>query len=230
MSVQRCRNDKKSEICVVDGGVGRKRGKVTKVSKVLFPWEIPWTIHKFDSHGLSLSSHFTQNQRYQEVGNFCSPPPTSISLHMYPSTYPPICLSIYTHLFVYPYIYLPTYLSLSMYIHTGCLVGLGTFPEGLVGLGTLFTTTRRFWAKTPIVAVFSTSLVCVCVELLFLFVMFYFCMQSRISSSLSSNPFLSRCLRFLVEMPILIVFGGLIGQASMCSNLSILGPFASCFA
>ena len=47
-----------------------------------------------------------------------------------------------------------------IYIHTGCLVGLRTFPAVLVGLGTGFWEQLTILGQTPMYKMFSMSLVC----------------------------------------------------------------------
>ena len=115
-------------------------------------------------------------------------------------------------------------------IYTGCWLGLGTNQGVYLDYAPFFTTSWRIWAKTPSFAVFSMSLVCVCVVGTFVSYLIV------CSNSAYVPDFWARCVQTLFYLDVFlwntnfIVFGvwlRLIGQASVCSNLSILSPCAS---
>ena len=93
-------------------------------------------------------------------------------------------------------------------LYTGCLVGLGTFPAGTVGLGTHFCYKLTILGQnTYFCSVFNEFGVC-CWNLCF----WQKCYDSAYIPGFwvcCVQTLFSRCLRFFFEMPIFIVFGGL---------------------
>ena len=76
------------------------------------------------------------------------------------------------HLFLLAtYVYTETYKQSLVY--TGCLLGLGTNPDRLLGLGTLSYYRLTILGQNTYFAMFSMSLVCVCVVGTFALILCY---------------------------------------------------------
>ena len=73
-------------------------------------------------------------------------------------------------------------------MQTGCLLGLGTNPDRLLGLGTHFYYKLMILGPTPIFAMFSMSSVCV-VRTFVSYFMLYFCIHSRVFELVVFKPY-----------------------------------------